>query len=127
MAGAVLLLLVEDEPLVSLSAEDVLTSGGFGVVPAKNGTDAMRILDSQIEELCGVVTDVRLGTGPDSWEVARRARELKADIPIVYTTGDSAHEWTVHGVPQSLIVQKPYADAQLLTAISTLLTRGATP
>lgn len=48
------------------------------------------------------------------------------DLPIVYTTADSAAEWPVQGVPNSVVVQKPYAGAQLLTAISTLMTTADT-
>jgi hypothetical protein len=43
-------------------------------------------------------------------------------LPIVYMTGDSAADWPVQGVPNSAVVQKPYASAQLVTAISTLIT-----
>jgi hypothetical protein len=36
-------------------------------------------------------------------------------------TGDSSHEWRSRGVPDSLLLQKPYASAQLVTAVSTLI------
>jgi hypothetical protein len=36
-------------------------------------------------------------------------------------SGDSAHEHTVQGVPDSVMLQKPFAPAQLITAIATLL------
>jgi CheY-like chemotaxis protein len=73
-----------------------------------------------------LVTDIRLPGGSDGWEIARHARELKLDLPIVYTTADSAAEWPVRGVPNSVVVQKPYAAVQLLTVISTLLTAADT-
>jgi FixJ family two-component response regulator len=69
----------------------------------------------------GLVTDIRLGTGPDGWDVARTARERNPELPIVYMTGDSAIAWPSHGVPKSILLQKPIAAAQLVTAISTLL------
>jgi DNA-binding response OmpR family regulator len=59
--------------------------------------------------------------GPEGWQIARLARQLTANIPIIYITGDSAHEHTVQGVPGSVVVQKPFAAAQILTAVSTLL------
>jgi hypothetical protein len=46
---------------------------------------------------------------------------LRSDIAIVYTSGDSAGDWPSEGLPHSLILQKPFADAQLVTAISTLI------
>ncbi|MCL6729797.1 hypothetical protein [Sphingomonas hankyongi] len=86
----------------------------------------VNILDSRGAELSGLVTDVRLPGGTDGWEIARHARKLRTDLPVVYTTGDSAIDWPVQGVPHSVVVQKPYAGAQLLTAISTLMTAADT-
>ena len=36
-------------------------------------------------------------------------------------TGDSAGEWSAHGVPRSLIVQKPFAVGQVVAALTGLL------
>jgi CheY-like chemotaxis protein len=121
-----ILLLVEDDPLVLLVAQDALEAGGYAVEVATSGGAALAILDERSSELSGLVTDIRLGAGPNGWQVARHARELKGDLPIVYTTSDGAGEWPVEGVPNSVIVQKPYAPAQLLTAISTLMTSADT-
>lgn len=117
MAPQVLLLLAEDEPLVAMSTQDALEAGGFAVVSAASGSHALVILEERWEELAGLVTDIRLGEGPGGWELATRARELRPDIAVVYATGDSAHDWPAHGVPRSAVVQKPYASAQLVTAI----------
>lgn len=126
MSNGVLLLLAEDEPLVLLSTQDALEVGGFNVVAAENGTDAIALVESCIEDFAGIITDIRLGEGPSGWDVAMRARELKPEIAVVYATADSAHEWPAHGVPKSVIIQKPYAAAQVITAISTLLTQADT-
>lgn len=122
MTKTILLLLVEDEPMILVSAEDALVSGGYTVVTALNGQEAMARLEEQSEEFAGLITDIRLALDIDGWEVARKAREMNGRIAVVYMTGDSAADWTSQGVPKSLILQKPFADAQLVTAISTLLT-----
>jgi CheY-like chemotaxis protein len=121
-----IILLVEDEPLVLLVAQDALEAGGFTVIPVQLGPEAISVLDSRGAELSGLVTDIRLPGGPDGWQIARHARELRTDLPVVYTTADSAVEWPAQGVPNSVVVQKPYAGAQLLTAISTLMTEADT-
>jgi hypothetical protein len=41
-------------------------------------------------------------------------------------SGQSADAWTVKGVPNSIMLAKPFAPAQLVTAISNLL-NGGTP
>ena len=120
------LLLVEDDPLVLLVAQEALETGGYAVVVATNAAEAISALNDQSAQFAGLVTDVRLGDGPDGWEVARHARELLTDLPIVYMTGDSAADWPVHGVPNSAVVPNPYASTQLVTAISTLITNAAT-
>ena len=122
LADQVLVLLAEDEPLVSLAAQDALEAGGFAVLTAVNGKAALAIVEDRFEELAGLITDIRLGGGPSGWEIAVRARELNPEIAVVYATADSGHEWSARGVPKSVVVQKPYASAQLVTAISTLLT-----
>jgi hypothetical protein len=39
-------------------------------------------------------------------------------------SGDSAPEWTSKGVPNSIMVAKPFAPAQIITAVSTLLNQA---
>ena len=73
------------------------------------------------DQICALITDIRLGTGPDGWDLARHARELNARLPIVYMSGDSSQGHSARGVPDSLMIQKPFAPAQIVTAISTLL------
>jgi hypothetical protein len=36
-------------------------------------------------------------------------------------TGDAADEWASKGVPESILLHKPFAPAQLVTAVSQLL------
>lgn len=124
MELGVVLLVVEDEPMILLAIQDALEDGGFTVITAASGEEALQILDSRTDEISGIITDIRLGSGQDGWEVARHARELKPSMAVVYATGDSAHQWAAQGVPKSLLMQKPYAAAQAVNAISTLLTEA---
>ncbi|MGE5500489.1 MAG: response regulator, partial [Ignavibacteriales bacterium] len=68
-----------------------------------------------------LVTDVNLGRGESGWDVARHGRELVAGLPVVYVSGDSGHDWQARGVPGSILVQKPFAPAQIVTAVATVL------
>ncbi|MET3723853.1 CheY-like chemotaxis protein [Sphingomonas trueperi] len=108
-----------------IHAQDALEDGGYTVVEASSGEDAIQLLSQQGDQIIGLVTDVRLGKGMNGWDVARRAREQKASLPVVYLTAESAEDWAAQGVPKSLLVQKPYAPAQLLTAISTLINEAS--
>lgn len=121
MTSEILLLLAEDDPLLRLATGDLLEDSGYGVVSSSNGSEAVMALEKQSQALSGLITDISMGNGPNGWEVAHRARELNPKIAVVYTTADSAAEWSANGVPKSILLQKPFADAQLVTAISTLL------
>jgi two-component system cell cycle response regulator CpdR len=70
------------------------------------------------------VAGVLLWPGPSGWEIAHRVRELVPTLPVVYTSGDCASEWAANGVPNSLMLQKPSAMAQLVTGISQLKNTG---
>jgi DNA-binding response OmpR family regulator len=63
----------------------------------------------------------------DGWAVARTAREIDPEFPVVYMTGAAADQWPVQGVPNSILLAKPFAPAQLVTAISNLLNTGGPP
>lgn len=120
MSGVQPILVVEDEVLIGMELVDALGAGGFSAREVENGTKAVEDIEGS-EELHGLVTDIRLGSGPTGWEVARAARQKYPDIAVVYMSGDSAGDWSVEGVPNSIMLQKPFAPAQLLTAISNLL------
>jgi CheY-like chemotaxis protein len=120
------LLLVEDEVLI----QDILLAefddAGFDIVTANDGNQAIAELNADAGRFKAVITDIRLTEELDGWEVARRAREHVPDMPIVYITGDSTHEWASKGVPDSVVLLKPFAPVQLSTAVSTLITAADT-
>ncbi len=120
------LLVVEDEVIVGGVLEDALTEAGYEVFLAHDARTALRELEANTEQFRGIITDIRLGSGPDGWEIGRRARELSPHIQVIYTSGDSGADWASKGVPNSLMVTKPFAVAQIVTAISTLLVQDDT-
>jgi DNA-binding response OmpR family regulator len=122
--SAVILLLMEDDGVLQALLESALQDGGFKVVLASSGTQAIAQLDAAEAQFKGLITDIRLGAGPNGWDVGHRAREVFSGIPVVYMSGDSAHEWSANGVPDSVMLQKPFVTAQLITAIATLLNQA---
>jgi DNA-binding response OmpR family regulator len=71
-----------------------------------------------------LVTDINLIGKMDGWEMAQHAREIEPDFPVVYMSGAAAADWTSKGVPNSIMLAKPFAPAQLLTAVFNLLKSG---
>ncbi|GAC1548722.1 MAG: response regulator [Beijerinckiaceae bacterium] len=116
------ILLVEDEELIAEVLTAPLEEGGYSVLHVCDGRGAVTALESGNEKYRGLITDINLGHGgPNGWEIARHARELNPDLPVLYMSGASAHEWSSLGVPNSLMIAKPFAPAQIVTAISSLL------
>jgi DNA-binding response OmpR family regulator len=116
-----MILLAEDEALLHAVLEDELTAAGYEVMIVASGTHALAELEQGAKRFKALITDIRLGSGPSGWEVAHRARELAPTIPVIYMSGDCAIQWAAHGVPNSIMVQKPFALAQLVTAVSQLI------
>ena len=120
MRTSLLVVVVEDEPLILEMVREALEEAGFEVLSATSSGSAEEKIEAA-DEIVGLITDVRLGRGPDGWELARAVRSSRPNLPVVYMTGDSAGEWSAQGVPRSLIVQKPFAVGQVVAALTGLL------
>ena len=120
MNATTLILYVEDEQLIAMPIIEVLESAGFEVEHLSDGAQANARLSAERQVPAALVTDIRL-PHIDGWEIARCARERYPQIVVVYASGDSADEWSAKGVPESVMLQKPFAEAQLVTAVTTLL------
>ena len=117
-----LVLIVDDDPAVRDIVTEVLADGGFGSRSASSGEEAISLLNA--ERCQALVVDI--GFGRDhvkGWAVARRARAFDPSLPIIYITGGTTDEWAVEGVPNSVLLTKPFAPAQL-TALSQLLNKS---
>lgn len=117
-------LVVEDEPSVLLFLEEGLDERGFAVISARNGGEALHILGSGLEDIAVLVADIRIGEGIDGWEIARCARDIDPELPIVYITGDSAGGYEEQGVEDSRLLQKPFTRIELADAINELIAAG---
>jgi CheY-like chemotaxis protein len=121
----VVILVVEDDQTIQSVIEEALSDGGFEIAIASSGEQAVELVNAANPPFRAVVTDINLGRNQmDGWDVARHARENKPDMPIIYMTGDSADEWASKGVPNSILLTKPFAPAQLVTAVAQLLNAG---
>jgi DNA-binding response OmpR family regulator len=118
------ILVVEDEELLQSFVEETLRDGGFEPVFAASGEQAVTLLNDDKGKYRALVTDINLKGKMDGWEVAQHAREIEPEFPIVYMSGAAAADWNSKGVPNSIMLAKPFAPAQLLTAVSNLLNSG---
>jgi DNA-binding response OmpR family regulator len=123
-----MILVVEDDHLIQSIVEETLTEGGFEIVIASSGENAVELLNASEGKYRALVTDINLGRDKiDGWDVARHAREIDPDFPVVYMSGKDADDWASKGVPKTIMLAKPFAPAQLVTVVSQLLNVGNPP
>lgn len=114
---AIHILLVEDEFLISEWVAQSLSEQGFAVQTVSNAADALVCLASDPVDV--LFTDINLPGDMDGAALARRARELRPHLPVVYASARATLLKQDARVPGSIIVPKPYEPAligRLLTA-----------
>ena len=122
-----LVLVIEDDQDLQGPMEEALIEGGFEVAIAASGEEAVMLLKNRLAPYRALVTDINLTGTLDGWEVAKTAREIDPAFPIVYISGAAGEQWPSHGVPNSILLQKPFALAQLVTAVAQLMNDGGVP
>lgn len=122
MERSVVVLVVEDNALIHDLLGEALIDGGFRVAQASTGADALAMLEAPEAAFRALVTDINLEPGPSTgWDIAKRAREINSKLAVIYMTGNSEHQYASNGVPDSIMLTKPFAPAQLIAAVSQLL------
>jgi len=122
--NAPVILVIEDDEAIQTVVEAALGDAGFEPAIAASGEEAVTLLKGAKNTYRALVTDVGLRGKMDGWEVAQQAREIDPEFPIVYMSGASAADWPSKGVPNSIMLEKPFAPAQLVTAVANLLNSG---
>jgi DNA-binding response OmpR family regulator len=118
------ILVIEDDQQIRSIVEDALTDGGFEPALTASGEEAVTLLQGNKGKYRALVTDISLRGTMDGWEAARQARKTDPAFAILYITAGHGDQWASQGVPNSILLTKPFAPAQLVTAISQLLNTG---
>jgi DNA-binding response OmpR family regulator len=124
---APIILVVEDDQQIQVLVEDALREGGFEPAIAGSGEEAITLINGFKGKYRALVTDINLAGSIDGWRVARAVREVDPNFPVVYMTGAAADDWGSKGVPNSILLKKPFAPAQITAAVSQLLNTGSPP
>jgi PAS domain S-box-containing protein len=124
-AQAELVLVVEDNAEVRHTAITHLTDLGYRTLAAAGGKEAIEIL-ARTPEVDVVFTDVVMPGGMTGWELGEKARRLRPDIRILYTSGfseASVQDGRAH-VAASHFLGKPYRKHELAHKLRLLLGEG---
>jgi two-component system, OmpR family, copper resistance phosphate regulon response regulator CusR len=119
------LLIVEDERKTGDYVSQGMTEAGFVVDLVRNGTDGIHQAMTADYDL--VILDINL-PGMDGWTVLRRMREAGRATPVLFLTARDHVEDRVRGLESGAddYLVKPFAFAELLARVRTLLRRGKT-
>ncbi|MGV8893200.1 MAG: heavy metal response regulator transcription factor [Burkholderiaceae bacterium] len=116
------ILVVEDEPKAGDYLRKGLTESGFVVDLARNGPDGLQLATADAYDL--IVLDVML-PGMDGWQVVQELRKTQ-QTPVLFLTARDDVQDRIKGLELGAddYLVKPFAFAELVARIRTLLRRG---
>jgi CheY-like chemotaxis protein len=98
------ILVVEDEWLLRLEIVSELQREGWTVLESSTAEDALNMIDEG-QKIDLLITDIRLAGTLNGWDVAEGWRKVKAELPVIYTSGNTVNE--ARKVPGSVFLSKP--------------------
>ena len=117
------ILIAEDDPLLADGLIRALRDSGYATDSVRDGRAADTALLTQQFDL--LILDIGL-PGLDGFEVLRRARERKLDVPVLILTALDAVENRVRGLDLGAddYMLKPFALGEFEARVRALLRRG---
>jgi len=122
MTGIKKILVVDDDPYILMSLEFLMKKNGFDVMVARNGTEALEILESQLPHI--VLLDIMM-PDVDGYEICRHIKKspkLK-NIKVVFMSAKSKELDIKKGYDMgaSLYITKPFSTRELVKQVKELL------
>ncbi|MDR3054185.1 MAG: heavy metal response regulator transcription factor [Zoogloeaceae bacterium] len=117
------ILIIEDDPKTGNYLRQGLQEAGFGAELARNGPDGLHLALTEVIDL--MILDVML-PGLDGWQILKTLRDAGKDMPVLFLTARDQIEDRVRGLELGAddYLVKPFAFAELLARVRTLLRRG---
>ena len=117
------ILAIDDEHVIRMLVVEILESVGHEVVGAESAEHALDLLDTAEFDL--IVSDVVM-PGLSGLELLEAARRRHASLPVVLVTGAGTYETLSQALTRGAagLVTKPFAHAELQTAVSDALERA---
>jgi CheY-like chemotaxis protein len=112
-------LVVEDEMLVRMSAADILQDAGYHVLEARDGIEAIAMIEMR-EDVAALFTDVGL-PNMNGVALAKIVSERWPHIGIVITSGAIPPGVKLELPTNARFLQKPYLPEALLQEIKAVL------
>ncbi|MFQ5518436.1 MAG: PAS domain S-box protein [Mariprofundus sp.] len=117
------LLLVDDEPLIIQSMQEVLEDLGYQVITARNGAEGLECFKQHQDHIAAIITDVVMPVmgGVDMF---RSIRLSHASIPTIFVTGyDQGNvQLSADEAVNTMVISKPVQIAELSQILQKILT-----
>jgi len=119
-------LIVEDDQAMAVALRDGFEYEGFKVQVARDGSAGLQLATDGAPDL--IVLDVML-PDVDGWRILQSLREAGKQTPVLFLTARDSVEDRVKGLELGAddYLVKPFAFAELLARVRTLMRRGSTP
>lgn len=113
------LLLAEDERELAAALEMILKHSHYSVDVVYDGTEAVSYLESNVYD--GVILDVMM-PGLDGFQVLRKIRSEKNNVPVLFLTARSGIDDRVAGLDEGAndYLTKPFDSRELLARIRAM-------
>ncbi len=123
--GTETVLLSEDEQDVREVAREFLESGGYTVIEAQNGAEALRLGMTHNGKIDLLITDMVM-PGMRGQELAARLAQQRNDLRVLYMSGYSEHSAAdgVQSDQRMRLLTKPFSRSVLLRTVRELLNEG---
>ena len=116
------ILVVDDDPYILLSLEFLMKKEGFDVKVARNGTEALEIINKEMPVL--VLLDIMM-PDVDGYAICKHIKGSKKlkDIKVIFLSAKSKDMDVQKGydLGASLYVTKPFSTRELMKQVKALL------
>ena len=120
-----LILIADDDPGIRLAVSDYLELSGYSVIAAKNGQEALSLLESYHPHL--IVSDIKMPI-KDGYELVRQVRQRPEFrlLPVIFLTERGNTDERIRGYQAGcdLYLPKPFEMEELAAVIRNLLERS---
>lgn len=110
-------LVIDDEAIVRISCQRVLTPEGYDVVATSRGDEAIELLEN--EHFDAVLTDLKM-PDMDGFEVLKIIKERWPDIQVIIITGYGTISTAVEAIKLGAFeyIEKPFTPEDILRVVT---------
>lgn len=116
------ILVVDDDPYILMSLEFLMKKNGYDVMVARNGTEALDLVEKQLPDL--VLLDIMM-PDVDGYEICKHIKSSKKlkEAKVVFMSAKSKETDIKKGydLGASLYITKPFSTREMMKQIKELI------